>query len=346
LLYWDKIYRLVPENYEPPDSEFVQEAIDKKLIENIEIDERYKSCTQDLFFKFLEDEIEVIPEGYSRYFQNKIIAPVIPRNYGSYIDENSRQLHMDKVSDAVLMCLREIKFFPENDWFRLPSDWVKNYMLFLATYVSTDLKLPIVTDNETNWLSSAVYTQGSNLATYKKYCENLAYDNYAHGYYSTSLIRNFLPTNMQDVTLDRIMDFRTSQSEQRRNLKSEINRYTAHLSGIRNKEVANEELNGYCNEIEYKKREFIRSIENMGLIENLIGSPYKGLQIGLSVGANVIGALIDQHGPLNYYTLGTTIVNIIAVYYCDYLDRRRHHQTAFPSYLVNIENNFENVPRV
>lgn len=53
LLFWDKIYRIVPPDYAPNDSETVLEATRHSLIKNILLDKTYNFHEDDLFVRLL-----------------------------------------------------------------------------------------------------------------------------------------------------------------------------------------------------------------------------------------------------------------------------------------------------
>lgn len=62
LLYWDKIYRIVPQGYKPRDSVLVQTVCQHGLIENITLESADKSKTADEFIKFY-DNLQFVPAG-------------------------------------------------------------------------------------------------------------------------------------------------------------------------------------------------------------------------------------------------------------------------------------------
>ncbi len=65
LLFWDRIYRIVPKDYEPNDSKTVQEAINCGLIRNISLEKKDLSKTADQFLKFC-DKLPFIPAGLEK----------------------------------------------------------------------------------------------------------------------------------------------------------------------------------------------------------------------------------------------------------------------------------------
>lgn len=82
LLFWDKVYRIVPKDYTPIDSKAIIEAQENDLIRNITLESQDVSITGEKFLRFC-DQLPFIPAGldvkdYHRIHPDKIDKRLYP----------------------------------------------------------------------------------------------------------------------------------------------------------------------------------------------------------------------------------------------------------------------------
>ena len=82
LLLWNHVYRIVPNNYTPNDSDEIKALVDEDFVRNITLEEKDKNDTFDEFLR-LCDKIEqcmpagLMPSNDDRIIQIKLIADYI-----------------------------------------------------------------------------------------------------------------------------------------------------------------------------------------------------------------------------------------------------------------------------
>lgn len=132
LLYWDKIYRIVPQGYKPRDSVLVQKACQHGLIENITLESADKSKTADEFIKFY-DNLEFVPAGLEA--------------------TRAEKLHPEKIDVRLYPLLEKIaqKLFFCDNMLLMPKAVVRGYMFYLSKIVAERRNLNRGTDDRESW---------------------------------------------------------------------------------------------------------------------------------------------------------------------------------------------------
>lgn len=140
LLFWDKIYRIVPEDYLPRDSDETKIAISNGFIENITLSKSDLAQTAD---------------KYETFYNNLDFKPAcLDTNYCS------SRLHADKVEDRLKpFFLSFAKAIDRNGFFRIPPEIANGYMFFLADTVSNRRNISKLTDSADKY-SAMIYFEG------------------------------------------------------------------------------------------------------------------------------------------------------------------------------------------
>jgi len=315
LLYWDKIYRIVPENYEPKDSKLILEAQEKDLIRNIILDEKETRDSGDQFLKFI-DKLEQLPAGLDT---------------GS---EGTSYVHEDKIDKRLYPSLRKLgNIYNQNGWLNFPTKLARGYMFYLATAVAKNRGgFSMSTDNPDNWVVSSFFTENGNFNDY-------TYDREADGYYSSLVLDSFIPADLSNVSMSSIIEFLDDEKEQKEKFRSKVSNFTSSLSNCHNQETVSELIEDQLQEIENAKNDLKNS---MSFVPNLKSCFYTCLMTGIPLAASALEYFTGgSQDPFNYYSIGASLtVGAVAAYNDFSQAKANRKENSFASYLVDVDKKF------
>ena len=314
LLYWDKIYRIVPENYEPNDSELILEAKEKDLIRNIVLDEKEIRATGDMFLEFTK-HLEFLPAGLEA---------------GS----DYHSVHADKIDSRLYPSLHELgNIYNKDGWLNFPTELARGYMFYLATVVAKNRGgFSMSTDNLDSWVMSSFFTENGNFNEY-------TYDRNAEGYYSSLIIDGFIPADLSNVSIDSIVNFCDDEKEQKNKFRNQISNFATSLSKCKNSDTVGELIEDYNLEIKNAKSDLKGS---MSFISKLKPCFYTSLIAGIPLAKSafdyIAGCTQDQ---FDYNLIGESFAITAVACYKDYSQAKTHRkQNTFASYLIDIDKKF------
>lgn len=314
LLYWDKIYRIVPENYKPKDSKLILEAQEKGLIRNIILDEKETETTSDKFLKFIE-KLDFLPAG-------------LETESGEY-----SPVHEDKIDSRLYPSLEKIGQIHNDDgWFNFPKGLAKGYMFYLATAVAKNRGgFSLSTDNPDNWVMSSFFTENGNF-------NDCTYDRNADGYYSSLMLDSFIPDDLSNVSMDSIVEFLDEEKEQKERFRNKMSNFTSSLSNCQNQETICELIEDYLLEIDDAKNDLKSS---MRFITNLKSCSYTCLMTGIPLAISTLEYFAGGSDIFTPYSIGESLTLGAVAAYHDYSQANTNrNEKNFASYLVDVDKNF------
>jgi hypothetical protein len=237
LLFWDKISRIVPQSVEPSDSEdIIKMKTDFDFIEDYHPKPWDTSSTfhdfsnelrtiieSDQFFHERYFGIDAHRRNYMRDFENR------RRLFSELVQTNGTYIHIEKMDPMMKEFLFQVGVaIPgRNEW----EDWIKIdneigllYMTYFAKSISKSKSLPIVTDIDTSFSASMHFESRIN----SDYNAQLEYQ------LGNLLIKTTVPKNINDVSIDRILDIRRKYDDERRLFFEEVSGLSNSITGIDN----------------------------------------------------------------------------------------------------------------
>lgn len=142
LLLWDKVYRIVPHEYNPMDTREIKELADYDLIRNITLDNLDVQQTGDEFIELCES-LPFVPAGLEPGDEDRI--------------------HPDKIDNRLYPSLDRIaNNFLHDGWLRLSKELARGYMFYLAKTVARRRNLVRGTNDSDSWSIAPYFTEGAN----------------------------------------------------------------------------------------------------------------------------------------------------------------------------------------
>ncbi|QXM06965.1 hypothetical protein [Crassaminicella indica] len=138
-LLWDRIYRIVPTDYQPKDSRNIKELISNSdFISNID-PSKYSLKAGEAFIEGCKKET-----WWAAALDNS-----------KYTRKNYVKLHKDK-ADVRLREMILAQDTKDNNWLNVPHDMASIYMLFLANYIAKSNDISLSTDYTEAWCVGVV----------------------------------------------------------------------------------------------------------------------------------------------------------------------------------------------
>lgn len=307
LLFWDKIYRIVPSDYSPNDSKLILEAIDNDLIRNVSLEGRDLSRTADKFEKFC-DNLYIIPAGLESHEYDRI--------------------HPDKIDSRLYPFLESIAYkFDDNKWLHLSKPLARGYMFYLSKVVAERRNLAKATDDPDSWAIAHYFMENNNF-------DEWISRNDADGYYSSLIIEDFMPSDIANIPIERVVDFTDENRELKARFRNKISEFTQNLSKCESQEFVLELVEDYKAELEESKNALKA---NMSFInrDNLNAL----FTMGIPVSMTVFGALGLINNPFSLENIfGSFILGAIAAYSNYSVASMIKRTNSYATYLINMEN--------
>lgn len=245
LLFWDNISRIVPQSVEPMDSEDIIKIkevsgfINDYYPERWDISRTFYDFSRELkpileshtFFRDRYFEREYHHRQYRRDFQNR------RRFFSELVQANGSYIHVEKMDTRLKEYLFDIGLaIPgRNEW----EDWIKIdneigllYMTYFAKSISKNNSLPIVTDIELSF-SVSIYFESPI---------NSDYNNQFEYKLGNLLIETIVPKNINNVSLDKILEIRRKYDGERVAFFNEISNLSNAIIGLDNANSLNDAL--------------------------------------------------------------------------------------------------------
>lgn len=303
LLFWDIIYRIVPKDYEPNDSEIVQEAINCGLIKNISLEKKDLSKTADQFLKFC-DKLPFIPAG---------------------LEKKTEKIHIDKIDKRLYPELEKISNKFDDEFLFLSKGLARGYMFYLSKIVAERRNLVRATDNRDSWTISPYFIEEGNFG------EDI-YNMGAEGFYSSLIIKDLFPANISEINITSIIKFVDEQKELKSNFRKKLYEFTESLADCQSEEFARTLIDKFENEIETSKKELKDGMDFFN-----VDTQTSLFTMGVPVSLTAFGAFAVSGNPFSLYNIfGSILIGAVAAY-SDYSKVKKQRTSSYASYLIDMD---------
>ncbi len=211
-LLWDRIYRIVPEGYEPSEPENV-----RILTEDGDIG------------------ISIRPSSYAKEVAQEFITKVESREWPAAalecnVPEVYARIHKDKV-DVELRNLIVAKggASAHGDWLHVPTDFEALYMTFLAERISRKNNLQLLSGSAAAWTGATYFKYDGQIEDYPR--EELTHQ------LAALVIRDFIPQDVLQIRPHDLVKFRKKYRTERQRFLGAIRSAAKAISESEDKEV-------------------------------------------------------------------------------------------------------------
>lgn len=239
-LLWDRVYRIVPNDYKPKDSRNITELINNSDIVS-----------------------DLDPSKYSEEASKEFIDSCKKETWWAAALDNSNytkqeyvKLHKDK-ADVKLRELILAKDTVEKNWLYVPHDMASIYMLFLANLIAKKNDISLSTDYAEAWCGSNFFQHDGNISDF---------EDESNTQLACITISKFIPTNIIDLQPKDIINLRNNRRQERQRFFKSINELSEKLSSCEDEKIIRDIIEDYLDEIETSTKEFKRSMWNANAI--------------------------------------------------------------------------------
>lgn len=221
LLFWDKIYRIVPGNYRTNDSEEIKIAISNGFIEDIELTHKDLKHTADKFESFC-NKIQFNPAGFdSSTYEVRI--------------------HTDKIDERLKSYFKQFSEDTDRQGFlKIPQEIANGYMFYLSDTVSRRRNIAKLTDNP-DMYAAMIYFDGEGDF------DELLFDDENPETYTNLMIQRLIPNDIRSLNMETVINLHKQLETEKSEFRTIVNKFSESLSKIEDEKTAISEIEHFKN---------------------------------------------------------------------------------------------------
>ncbi|WP_295441651.1 DUF6236 family protein, partial [uncultured Thiodictyon sp.] len=237
-LFYDNIYRIVPDNIIPDDSEDLAALLEEGSVGRM-----------------------IDPANYSRKASEEFLSKIDRWNAAAltYNDEDEAlitKLHTEKTDERVREIFQKAGFRSDNDWMYVPTAIASNFMLYMATQIATSNQLSLITSDWGAWTGTSYFGVDGQV---DDFITNIGKGNWGEEYAESFglfglIVTELVPINISEIPSEKILEFR----EKRR---SEIAQFRSCMHDLRKELTTLESHEIRIDTVREKAKELIRAQE-------------------------------------------------------------------------------------
>ena len=220
-LFYENIYRIVPENVIPEDAEELAPLLEEGTIGRMIDPAPYSKKASDEFLSKIED-------------WNAAALAFDPED-----EKNISRIHSEKTDERVRELFKEAGFKSESDWMYVPTEIASNFMLYMASEIAQKNKLSLITSDWGAWTGTSYFGVNGQV---DGYITNIGTDS-CTGETSESfglfglLVSELVPVNIAEIPSEKILEFRDRRRSEIAQFRSCMNELRAELSKLDSQDV-------------------------------------------------------------------------------------------------------------
>jgi hypothetical protein len=291
-MYYENIYRIVPNDIIPNDSESL-----KPLIENSSVGTKINPTpyVQETANLFLEKRQEWSAAALC----------------DSDDDENeavTTMLHADKIDQKVKHLFSSLSYEETDSWLDIPTELASNYMLFLAREIAKRNQLNLITPDWAPWTATTYFGLNGGVDEIDLYrSKNERYNDDRFALFSL-IVNEIIPINISEIPAEKIAEFRLKRKDEIARFRIALSDVYDELQKLENPVVRTDCIKAKIDELKKAKDEYQKSaafikarrwngISFMGFpapiaLGNLLGLP-TGATIALGATSLAIGGIFN-----------------------------------------------------
>ena len=322
-LYYDRVYRIVPDNVIPDDNEELQPLLEEGLVGSMIDPASYSVSASDEFLNKLSDwdaaALDGDPDG----------------------EQELSRLHVEKTDERVRKLFEEAGFQSHNDWMTIPTEIASNYMLYLATIIAKKNNLSLITSDWGAWTGTSYFNLDGQID------ESLAPDMMAEyvddpfGLFCL-VVSGITPINISEIPSSKILDFRLKRSDEIASFRKCLNDLHEELKVIDANEIKLDAIRDKVKALNKAKTEYQESADIIK-VKGWTGTKMIGFPAIVEL-MKVMGIPFASMLPLNTTALELTGIALGALYTIksNAQDLKKLNKENPASFLIKMNGSFKN----
>ncbi|MFT5730786.1 MAG: hypothetical protein ACI8PB_004976 [Desulforhopalus sp.] len=281
-LFYDSIYRIVPNNIIPEDNEELQPLLEDPSIGKMIDPARYSpSASND----FLNDK-----ENWD--------AAAFVCNDEDEVEKVLSRLHSEKTDEKVRTLFSSLGYGNlEDEWFHIPTELASHFMLYLANDIAKKNELNLITNDWAPWTATTYYNLDGNFDDcVLLYEQNNKYSDDPFALFSL-IIGEITPINIHEISGEEIISFREKRKDEITQLRETIYQLYSELQKLEDPVVRKDLIDSKINEL-LKAQENYKKCADIIKAKGWMGSVFLGLPAPVALGSllNIPSASIVSLG--------------------------------------------------
>lgn len=213
-LYYDNIYRIVPDNVIPDDSAELLPLLEEGSIGRMIDPSKYSKQASEDFLSNIEvwDAAALCPGDEDELLYSR--------------------LHSDKMDERVRDIFREAGYKDNNSWMHVPTSLASNFMLYMANQIGTQNNLSLITSDWGAWTGTNYFGLNGGV---DEFIVNIGHDEddlgEAFGLFGL-ILSEIVPMNISEIPADDILKFRNNRSDEMQNFRKCVHELRKELSQL------------------------------------------------------------------------------------------------------------------
>lgn len=206
-LFYENIYRIVPDNVIPDDPKELQPLLEDPAIGKMLDPARYSASASE---NFLNDK-----PTWS--------AAAFTCNDADQVDRALSRIHSAKMDQQVKHLFNSLGYNNmDEDWLYIPTEMASHFMLYLANEIAKKNRLNLITQNWAPWTATSYYNLDGHFEDYiPLYEQNNEYSDDPFALFSL-ILGEITPLNISEIPCEKIVDFRIKRKDEIKRLRETI----------------------------------------------------------------------------------------------------------------------------
>ena len=240
-MYYENIYRIVPNGIIPNDPIELQPLLEDSSIGAMIDPARYAKNTADVFLEKVENWH----------------ASALVRSDDD--DEKFVMLHTSKTDQVVKNLFKSLGYKNTGSWMNIPTGLASNYMLFLATEIGKRNKLNLITSEWAPWTATTYFNLNGGIdeslfpySSGEEYIE-LIDDPFA---LFCLIVSEIVPMNIAEIPAEKIVEFRMKRKDEILSFRMAVEALHGELQSLEDPKVRYDCIIGKIAKLKKAKQEY------------------------------------------------------------------------------------------
>lgn len=281
-LFYENIYRIVPDNVIPDDPEELQPLLEDPSVGKMIDPSKYSSSASE---NFLNDK-------------SSWNAAAFVCNDEEQVEETLSRIHSAKMDEQVKSLFNSLGYNKMKDeWLHVPTELASHFMLYLANEIAKRNQLNLVTNNWAPWTATSYYNLDGYFDEYVTlYEQNNKYSDDPFALFSL-IIGEITPINISEIPCEDILQFRIKRKDEIKRFREKIYDLYIELQVLEDPVVREDVINSKIREL-IKAKEDYQKCADIIKAKGWFGISFMGVTAPVTLGSlfNIPSASIVMLG--------------------------------------------------
>lgn len=246
-LFYESIYRIVPDNIIPEDHPDLQPLLEDPSIGRMIEPSGYASEASSEFF-FYKDSWGA--------------AAFVFGDEDDAVETTLSRIHNTKTDEKVKKLFNSLGYGEmDSNWFNVPTELASHFMLYLANNIAKKNQFNLITDTWAPWTATSYYNLDGCFDDYVPlYEQDNEYSDDPFALYSL-MVGEITPINIKEIPGEEIIKFREARKDEIRRFREAIYNFYCELQKLEDPIVRQDAINAKIKELIKAKEDYQRSAD-------------------------------------------------------------------------------------